>query len=341
MKLLVTGGCGFIGSHFIRMALTQNKKVHVFNVDLLTYAGRGHNLADLERNPRYHFVRGDIASPIIHNLVRRYHPEVIVNFAAESHVDRSVHDAAIFLRTNTLGTQNLLDAARTSGVRRFIQISTDEVYGSIPCKKHAKEDWPLSPSSPYSASKAAADLCVLAAHRTHDQNVVITRCTNNYGPYQFPEKLIPLMITHALHDLSLPIYGDGQHRRDWIYVEDHCRGILLALKRGKAGEIYNFGMGMEPPNLAIVREILKLLKKPTRLIHHVKDRPGHDDRYAVDTTKSHRELGWKPQMNFHEGLATTVEWYRRNTQWWLRLKDAAFQDFYRKNYGSNYPTNST
>jgi len=331
MKYLVTGGCGFIGSHFVRMCLSH-KGVHVINVDCLTYAGRGRNLVDVESNPRYSFVRADIVSPQIFRIIKRLRPDAIIHFAAESHVDRSVHDASVFLKTNTLGTQNLLDAAREAGVSRFVQVSTDEVYGSISGKAHAREDWPLVPSSPYSASKAGADLCCLAAHRTHGQNVVITRCTNNYGPYQFPEKLIPLMITNALYDLPLPIYGDGQQRRDWIFVEDHCRGVLLALEKGRAGEIYNFGMGSEPTNLQIVEEILRILGKPKSLIQHVKDRPGHDRRYAVDTTKAKRELGWKPKMNFKEGLVATIQWYRQNVKWWLRLKNASFKEFYKKNY---------
>jgi len=332
MKLLVTGGCGFIGSHFIRMAL-RRPAIRVLNVDLLTYAGKGRNLADLARHPRYRFVRMDIASHSISKLIRSFRPDAILNFAAESHVDRSVHNAEPFLRTNALGTQNLLDAARLAGVARFVQVSTDEVYGSIPGSGHAREDWPLHPSSPYSASKAAGDLCCMAAYVTHKQNVVITRCTNNYGPYQFPEKLIPLMITNALHDLPLPIYGDGRQRRDWIYVEDHCHGVWLALKKGKAGEIYNFGMGTEPTNLEIVRTLLRVLGKSSDLIRHVKDRPGHDRRYAVDRTKAHRQLGWKPCFNLEKGMAATVAWYRANPKWWLRLKDASFQKFYRKQYG--------
>ncbi len=332
MKILVTGGCGFIGSHFIRMALSRRKDIRILNVDRLTYAGRGNNLADLENHPRYRFIRVDIANPTILSIFRRYRPEAVVHFAAESHVDRSISGASLFLRTNTLGTQNLLDAARATGTRRFVQISTDEVYGSIPHKGRASEDWPLWPSSPYSASKASADLCCLAAHRTHQQDIVITRCTNNYGPYQFPEKLIPLMITNALHDIPLPVYGDGQQRRDWIHVEDHCHGILLALERGKAGEIYNFGMGSEPTNLSIVQQILKILGKKNHLIYYVKDRPGHDRRYAVDSSKSYRELGWRPQVGFEKGLVATVNWYRQNTKWWLRLKDTAFQKFYKKNY---------
>lgn len=332
MKLIVTGGCGFIGSHFIRFILARYPKAQILNIDCITYAGRGQNLADLKGCPRYHWVRADIAGPSVHKIIRQYRPEAIINFAAESHVDRSVHDSSIFLRTNIQGTQNLVDAARHSGVKRFLQVSTDEVYGSISGKKRAREDWPLLPSSPYSASKAAADLYCLAAYRTHNQNIVITRCTNNYGPYQFPEKLIPLMITNALHHLPLPIYGDGQQRRDWIHVEDHCYGILLALQRGRAGEIYNFGMSSEPTNLIIVKEILKILGKSDQLIRYVKDRPGHDRRYAVDTTKSRRELGWKPRVEFKQGLKNSVEWYCQNVKWWLRLKDDSFRKFYKQNY---------
>lgn len=331
MKLLVTGGCGFIGSHFIRMVLARRKKARVLNLDALTYAGRGHNLSDLKNERRYRFIRADIASPRVHDILRKERPDMVVNFAAESHVDRSVHNGTIFLQANTVGAQNLLEASRMAGVGRFVQISTDEVYGSLP-RGHAREDAPLHPSSPYSASKAAADLFVLAAHTTHRQDVVITRCTNNYGPFQFPEKLIPLMITNALHNISLPIYGDGKQRRDWIHVEDHCRGILLAAERGRAGEIYNFGMGSEPTNIFIVRKILRILGLSDKLMAHVKDRPGHDRRYAVDMTKSHGELGWRPQIDFEKGLAATVAWYRDNPRWWLRLKDQSFQKYYRKNY---------
>jgi len=341
MKLLVTGGCGFIGSHFIRLILARRKSWRVLNLDCITYAGRGRNLADLKGNRLYRFLRVDIGSSRAAEIIRRERPDAIVNFAAESHVDRSVHDASVFLKTNTLGVQNLLDAARAAKVGRFLQVSTDEVYGSLPGHALAREDWPLHPSSAYSASKAAADLCCLAAHRTHGQDIVITRCTNNYGPYQFPEKLIPLMITNALHDLPLPVYGDGLQRRDWIHVEDHCRGVLAALERGRAGEIYNFGIGSEPTNLLIVRQILKILGKPKKLIHHVRDRPGHDRRYAVDIAKSRRELSWKPQADFVEGLAATTRWYRENSGWWLRLKDATFQKFYKKNYGQTWPQRCT
>lgn len=332
MKLLVTGGCGFIGSHFIRLLLSQKTSFNVLNVDSLTYAGRGRNLDDLKNHRYYHFSKTDIASSQIQGVIKKFRPEVIVNFAAESHVDRSVHDASAFLRTNTVGVQNLLDAARANNVRRFVQVSTDEVYGSIPGKGRASENSPLLPSSPYSASKTAGDLCCQAAYRTHGQDVVITRCTNNYGPYQFPEKLIPLMITNALTDLPLPIYGDGLQRRDWIHVEDHCRGILLAMKKGRSGEIYNFGIGSEPPNILIVKQILKILGKSEKLIKYVKDRPGHDRRYAVDTRKSTRELGWRPQRDFEDGLKHTVDWYCNHVKWWLRLKDSQYQKFYRKNY---------
>lgn len=333
MKLLVTGGCGFIGSHFIREVLATRRGWRIVNLDLLTYAGRGRNLADLVRHPRYRFVRADIAGPAMGPLLARERPDAVVNFAAESHVDRSILGAAPFLRTNALGAQNLLDAARAARVGRFVQVSTDEVYGSIAGRARAREDRPLHPSSAYSASKAAADLLCLAAHHTHGQEVVITRCTNNYGPWQFPEKLIPLMITNALVGQPLPVYGDGLQRRDWIHARDHCRGVLAALEHGRAGEIYNFGAGTEPPNLRIVRAILRLLGKPPTLIRHVKDRPGHDRRYAVDTAKARRQLGWRPRVALDEGLAETVRWYRDHPAWWLRLKDASFRAWYRKNYG--------
>jgi dTDP-glucose 4,6-dehydratase len=332
MKLLVTGGCGFIGSHFIRLLLQRKKKVKILNIDAMTYAGRGNNLRDIKNDRRYRMLKRDIAHPSITSIIQKFKPDAVVNFAAESHVDRSLHSAEPFLRTNIFGTQNLLDACRTAGVGRFVQVSTDEVYGSV-AKGRAKEDWPLKTSSPYSASKASADLLCLAAHHTHKQNVVITRCTNNYGPYQFPEKLIPLMITNAMHDIPLPVYGDGQQKRDWIHVLDHCRGVLLALEKGQAGEIYNFGMGSEPPNLLIVKEILRILKKPKTLIRHVKDRPGHDRRYAVDVSKSQKKLGWKPRVNFRQGLEETVAWYLQNVDWWLKLKDQKFQKFYKQHYG--------
>ncbi|MFZ4694190.1 MAG: dTDP-glucose 4,6-dehydratase [Verrucomicrobiia bacterium] len=333
MKLLVTGGCGFIGGHFIREVLATRKGWRIVNADLLTYAGRGRNLADLARNPRYRFVRADIAGSAMAPLLVRERPDAVVNFAAESHVDRSILGAAPFLRTNTLGAQNLLDAARAARVRRFVQVSTDEVYGSISGRARAREDGPLLPSSAYSASKAAADLLCLAAHHTHGQEVVITRCTNNYGPWQFPEKLIPLMITNALVDQPLPVYGDGLQRRDWIHARDHCRGVLAALEHGRPGEIYNFGAGTEPPNLRIIHAILRLLGKPPTLIRHVKDRLGHDRRYAVDTAKARRQLGWRPRVALEDGLAETVQWYRDHPAWWLRLKDSSFRTWYRKNYG--------
>jgi dTDP-glucose 4,6-dehydratase len=334
MNLFVTGGCGFIGSHFIRLVLKQPRyrKVRLFNLDAMTYAGKGRNLEDVERDSRYRFIKVDIASPKVRSIFKKNRPDAVVNFAAESHVDRSLLDPMAFWRTNTLGVQNLLDAVRATGGGRFVQVSTDEVYGSIPGKGRAREDSPLLPSSPYSASKTAADLCCHAIHKTYHQDVVVTRCTNNYGPNQFPEKLIPLMITHALHDLPLPVYGDGMQRRDWIYVEDHCRGILKVLEKGRMGEIYNFGIGSEPPNIDIVRQILKILGKPESLIKHVKDRPGHDRRYAVDPSKAERELGWRPMLDFPEGIRRTVEWYRTHPGWWLRLKDAEFRKYYHRNY---------
>lgn len=333
MKLLVTGGCGFIGSHFIRLLLQRKKTIQILNVDRMTYAGRGDNLRDIKNDQRYQLIKRDIRHPSMLDVMKKFKPDAVVNFAAESHVDRSIHSADAFLKTNIFGTQNLLDACRATTLPRLVQVSTDEVYGSI-AKGHALEHWPLKASSPYSASKASADLLCLAAYHTHKQNIVITRCTNNYGSYQFPEKLIPLMITNAMHDLPLPVYGDGQQKRDWIHVLDHCHGIWLALEKGQAGEIYNFGMGSEPPNLFIVKEILRILKKPHSLIRHVKDRPGHDRRYAVDASKSRRELGWKPQIDFRHGLEQTVAWYQQQVRWWLKLKDSKFQSFYKKQYGT-------
>jgi dTDP-glucose 4,6-dehydratase len=330
----VTGAAGFIGSNFVRMALAERPDLRIVALDLLTYAG---NLQNLEGIPpdRHTFVRADITDP---DAMARAIPDgadAVVNFAAESHVDRSILGPLAFVRTNVLGTQVLLDAARARGVRRFLQVSTDEVYGSLgPQDPAFTEATALAPSSAYSASKAGADHLVLAAHRTFGCDVVITRCSNNYGPYHFPEKFIPLAITNALEDRPIPVYGDGRQVRDWIYVEDHARAILAALERGRAGTVYNIGARSERHNLDVVREILRRLGKPESLIRFVKDRPGHDRRYAMDPTRVESELGWRPRVTFEEGLAATIRWFRENEGWWRRVKYGSYREFYEKWYGN-------
>ena len=317
-RLLVTGGCGFIGAGFIRLLLREWPDVRVVNLDKLTYAGNPANLADMEPSSaaRYTFVHGDIADAgQARELLQTCPCDAVVNFAAESHVDRSIADAAPFILTNVLGVQVLLDAARQTGVRRYIQISTDEVYGVLGAEGRFTEQTPLAPNSPYSASKAAGDMLVRAAHATFGLDAVITRCSNNYGPRQFPEKLIPFMIRRALADETLPVYGDGLQIRDWIHVEDHCRGILLALEHGRAGGVYNFGGDAEMTNLDLVRLLLQRLGKPESLIRHVQDRPGHDRRYAMDYSLAARELGYAPQKSFAGGLDETIHWYLEHQDW--------------------------
>jgi dTDP-glucose 4,6-dehydratase len=314
MRYLITGGCGFIGSHFVRLLLTEDARCEVANVDLLTYAGREDNLDDMiaVHAERYCLIKEDIAdAAAMRDVFHGGKFDAVINFAAESHVDRSISDPERFVQTNVMGTSNLVGLAREFNVPRFVQVSTDEVYGSLKTGDIPfTESTSLNPSSPYSASKAGADLLVLAAHRTFAQDVVITRCSNNYGPCQFPEKLIPLMISRALTDDLLPVYGDGGNVRDWIHAGDHCRGILAALENGKSGEVYNFGADCERTNLEIVREILKILNKPESLISFVKDRPGHDWRYAINSAKARNELDWKPKRDFESGLRDTIEWYR-------------------------------
>lgn len=312
MKCLVTGGCGFIGSEFIRQGLRDNVDVEIVNVDLLTYAGNPDNLSDVASDPRYTFVKGDIADTTLMNDLMDGTFDLLINFAAESHVDRSIEDASEFLRTNVVGTQVLLDAARRAGVGRFVQVGTDEVYGSLGPVGAFTETTPLSPRSPYSASKAAADHLVMAAYHTHKMNTVITRCSNNYGPYQFPEKLIPLAILNALDDIDIPVYGDGLYVRDWIHVEDHSRGVWTAARKGRSGAVYNLGGDSEKPNLEVVRLILEFTGKPDRLIRHVEDRKGHDRRYAMDFSLAKEELGWTPNIVFETGLRDTVRWYKDN-----------------------------
>ncbi|MBL9079023.1 MAG: dTDP-glucose 4,6-dehydratase [Planctomycetes bacterium] len=332
-KILVTGGAGFIGSNFVRMLLLASDH-EIVNVDALTYAGNLENLADVERHQRYTFVRADIADPIAMDRVfAEQRPDVVVHFAAESHVDRSVLDATAFVRTNVTGTQVLLDKSRIYKVRRFVHVSTDEVYGSLGAWGYFTEETPIQPNSPYSASKAGSDLLVRAAVHTHHMDCVITRCSNNYGPFQFPEKLIPLMIANALEGKQLPVYGDGKNVRDWIYVTDHCEGIRMAMEHGKAGEVYNFGGDAERENIFVVKEILKLLGKGEDLIHYVKDRPGHDRRYAMDSSKARATLGWTPRHTFEGGLKHTIDWYVQNRQWWERVRSGAYQAYYEQQYG--------
>ena len=318
--VLVTGGCGFIGSNFVRHLLATDAAVAVVNLDALTYAGNLANLADLADDPRYTFIKGDITSRDDVRAAMRRGVTDVIHFAAESHVDRSIQDSGPFVRTNVLGTQVLLDAAREFAVKKYVQVSTDEVYGSLGATGLFTEETPLHPNSPYSASKAAADLLVQAYHHTFGLPAVTTRCSNNYGPYQFPEKLIPLFVTRLLNDETVPVYGDGQQIRDWIHVLDHCRGVEAAWRKGKPGEVYNFGGRCEMANLDLTKLLLKLLGKPDTLIEYVKDRLGHDRRYAIDCTKAERELGWAPQATFDAGLRETIAWYRANAAWVSDLK---------------------
>jgi len=334
MNLLVTGGAGFIGSNFIHFLLRNHPDVSVVNLDALTYCGNLENLREVEKNPRYRFVKADIAdSDGMGRIFVAARYDAVVNFAAETHVDRSITGPAVFLRTNVIGTQVLLDLALKHGVRRFVQISTDEVYGSLPETGAFSETTPLAPNSPYSASKASADFLVRAYVHTYGMDALITRCSNNYGPYQFPEKLIPLMITNALEDRPLPVYGDGMNVRDWLHVEDHCRAIWAVLEKGKKGEVYNIGGANEWHNLMLIEELLRILNKPQSLMTFVKDRPGHDRRYAIDASKISRDLGWQPTYDFAAGLKQTVDWYLRNEKWWQRVKSGEYQKYYHEQYG--------
>jgi dTDP-glucose 4,6-dehydratase len=335
MKLLVTGGAGFIGSNFIRYMLDKYSDCLIVNLDKLTYAGNLDNLRDIETGPgrqRYSFIRGDITDAQCVGGILDAGVDAIVNFAAESHVDRSIDSARIFLETNIIGTQVLLDAALRKKVGRYVQISTDEVYGSLGPTGFFTEATPIAPNSPYSASKAGADLLVHAYHETFGMPVLITRCSNNYGPYQFPEKLLPLFITNALAGKPLPLYGDGLNVRDWIYVEDHCSGIDLVLRKGKVGDVYNIGGNCEKTNIDITRTILSALNKPDDLIQYVKDRPGHDRRYAIDCSKISSELGWTQKYDFTRGIQKTIEWYLKNEPWWQSIKTGAYLEFYERWY---------
>jgi dTDP-glucose 4,6-dehydratase len=334
MKILVTGGAGFIGSNFVRHMLGEHKDVAIVNIDALTYAGNLENLAGIEDDARYTFVKGDISNRGDVAAVFADHAfDAVVNFAAESHVDRSLHvGVEAFIRTNILGTQHLLDASRDAKVSRFLQVSTDEVYGSLGPDGTFSEETPVLPNNPYSATKAGADFLVRAAGRSHGIDTVITRCSNNYGPYQFPEKLIPLMIANALEDKKLPVYGDGMHVRDWIYVLDHCRAIDLVLRRGRTGEVYNIGSMYDVPNLHVVKMLLKILDKPESLIQFVKDRPGHDRRYAMDATRIREQLGWEPAYTFEDALQATVDWYLSQKTWLEHVRSGAYRDYYEKLY---------
>jgi dTDP-glucose 4,6-dehydratase len=336
MKLLVTGGAGFIGSAFIRLLLQKaGGKPEILNLDKLTYAGNLENLSAVANDPCYRFVHGDICdAPLMNDLVEETRPDVIVNFAAESHVDRSILSPAPVFETNLRGTFTLLEAARLHQVPKFLHVSTDEVYGSIDLPYEANEDFPMRPSSPYSASKAGSDLLALSYFTTYGLPVVVTRASNNYGPYQFPEKLIPLMISNALEDKPLPIYGDGMQVRDWLYVDDHCRAIWSVIERGRPGQIYNIGGSRALPNLEVVRQILATVEKPESLMQPVKDRPGHDRRYALSSAKVKRETGWSPLVPFEVGLSNTVEWYRSNSEWTAHVKSGEYQSYYQRNYAN-------
>ncbi len=338
MKILVTGGAGFIGGNFVHYMVNKYPEDVIVNLDLLTYAGNLETLKPVEDKPNYKFVKGDIADrPFIMDLFEKEQFDVVVNFAAESHVDRSITNPGLFVQTNVLGTQTLLDASRQFGVKRYHQVSTDEVYGDLPLDRpdlFFTEETPLHTSSPYSASKAGADLLVLAYYRTFGTPVTVSRCSNNYGPYHFPEKLIPLMISRALADESLPVYGKGENVRDWLHVSDHCAAIDLIIRKGRVGEVYNIGGHNERTNLEVVKTILKALDKPESLIRYVTDRPGHDRRYAIDPTKIETELGWEPQYTFDTGIAMTIQWYLDNQDWWKHILSGEYSSYFENMYGN-------
>jgi len=332
-NVLITGGAGFIGSNFVRSLLREQRDARIVNFDKLTYAGNLENLSDIQHDPRYTFVRGDICDRAsLDAAFRDFAIDTVVHFAAESHVDRSILGASVFIQTNVVGTQVLLDAAKDHGVERFLHVSTDEVYGSLGAEGRFSESTPLHPNSPYAASKAGSDLLALAYHHTFGIPVVMTRCSNNYGPYQFPEKLIPLMIINALHGKPLPVYGDGMQVRDWLHVDDHCAAIRCVLSHGRVGEVYNIGGNNEWKNIDIVRLLLRTMGKPESLITYVTDRPGHDRRYAIDARKIKRELGWEPAVRFEQGLPKTVEWYLSHESWWQRIISGAYQEYYKEMY---------
>lgn len=331
-KILITGGAGFIGSNFIHYLL-RNSDYHIVNFDALTYAGNLQNLEDLSGNERYTFLKGDIADKKDLQLLTGYDYKIIINFAAESHVDRSFHEPDRFFRTNVVGTLNLIELAQENPVDLFLQISTDEVYGSLEPPLRCTESSLLNPSSPYAASKAAADLLAIACRKSNDLPIIVSRCSNNYGPYQFPEKLIPLLIANALQDKPLPVYGDGRNIRDWIFVSDHCAGLLSILQQGRIGEIYNLGGDSEMANLEVVERILQILNKPRSLIRFVPDRKAHDRRYAVDFSKAEKELGWAPLFDFTRGIEMTVDWYLQNRPWLETILSGAYRQYYQRMYG--------
>ncbi len=335
-SVLVTGGAGFIGSNFVRMVLAEHGDYLVVNLDKLTYAGNLENLAEYMKHPNHKFIKGDICDgELLGRLIDEYRIEAIINFAAESHVDRSIEEPKVFIETNVTGTLTLLEAARDKGVKRFVQVSTDEVYGALSLDSDSKftEQTPLNPNSPYSASKAAADHLAKAFGHTWGLDCIITRCSNNYGEYQFPEKMIPLMINNALNDKELPIYGDGLYVRDWLYVYDHCTAVWKILTEGKSGEVYNIGGCNEKTNMEVVRIILERLGKSESLIKHVKDRPGHDRRYAIDASKIMNELGWKPSVVFEEGIVKTIDWYLGHKDWLSNVVSGDYQKYYERMYG--------
>jgi dTDP-glucose 4,6-dehydratase len=335
-NILVTGGAGFIGSNFINYILKSRDDYFIVNLDKLTYAGNLENLKECESNKNYTFIKGDITnSELINYLFEKYKIKYVINFAAESHVDRSISGSEVFFRTNVIGTNVLLEASRRFEVERFLQISTDEVYGSLGATGFFTEQTPMSPNSPYSASKAAADMMVQAFHHTYGLPTLITRCSNNYGPLQFPEKLIPLIIINALQNKKLPVYGDGMNIRDWIYVIDHNKAVELAFEKGKSGEVYNVGASNEIPNLEIVELILQNLGKSNDLIEFVKDRPGHDKRYAIDSSKIQNELGWQPQYKFESAIKHTIDWYLNNKSWWGKIISGEYQQYYLQQYLTN------
>lgn len=333
MKILVTGGAGFIGSHFVKQTLATHPALEIINLDLLTYAGNLENLTEIKSNSRHKFVKGDILdSALVESLAKDC--DGIIHFAAESHVDRSITGPEAFIQSNVVGTHRLLEVARKLKIKRFLQVSTDEVYGTLGKTGQFTEDTPLAPNSPYSASKAAADLLCRSYFHTYKMDILITRCSNNYGPGQFPEKLIPLMISNARNDKHLPVYGDGLNVRDWIHVNDHCAGVWAVFEKGSAGEVYNIGSDNEWENIKIVKKILASLDKPESLITYVKDRPGHDRRYAIDSSKIKNKLGWKPQISFDQGLSDTVQWYLSNDEWLSRVQDGSYLEYYEKQYNN-------
>src|SRR5580693_3779496 len=332
MKILVTGGAGFIGSCFVRLAL-EDPSIAIVNIDKLTYAGNLENLASVANHPRYQFQKIDLCElDAVGRVFKEVKPDAVVHFAAESHVDRSIFSPQPVFETNLRGTFNMLETMRANPVGRFIHVSTDEVYGSLEAPLEADEKFPLEPSSPYSASKAGSDLLALGYFKTYKMPVMVTRASNNYGPYQFPEKLIPLMISNALEDKSLPVYGDGMQVRDWLFVEDHCRAILAILEKGRDGQIYNIGGNRSVPNKWVIEQILAITGKPASLMTTVTDRPGHDRRYALSSEKLTKETGWHPQMDFERGLQATVDWYRGNAKWVRDVKSGEYQTYYAKNY---------